>query len=193
MRRAVLCGLALLAFAGCNRETEQDRTVRKLQEAMKQPGPMGPLPHQTSQERLAALGSGQQQGGVLPLTVPGAPVEAGPLLYQVTGATEVESVGEGQTRIASDMPFVRVELSELNASGEDVQVDLATASLSQGKTRSGIAPDAQHLSGTRTTNPILAPHKSVSLVLYFEAPARKPPFTVNLPKPGGGEVQVPLK
>lgn len=195
MSRAVAVLLTALALTGCNRgESQEDRTLRKLKEAAQQPGPMGPLPNQTPTEHLADVAAGQEAPGVRPLGVADAQTDAGPLHFQATGATEQEAVGVGEMKITSDTPFVRVELLATNDSGEPIPLHFEDASLAKGSTRTAIAPDAQHLVGTRGIDQItVEPHGSKSLVLLFEAPARQPPFVLNLPKPGGGEVQLPLK
>jgi hypothetical protein len=72
-------------------------------------------------------------------------------------------------------------------------LDLSTSSLAKGQEKNGIAPDAQRLAGTRTLTLSVSPHASTDVVLYFEAPALQPPFTLSLPKPGGGEVELPVQ
>jgi len=190
-----MAGLLALSLAGCKRgESQQDRTVRKLQEAMKAPPMMTPPPNQTPTEHLANIASGQQNAGVRTLSGADGHAKAGPISYQLTEAVEQQSVGEDdQVKLTSNMPFVRVALTVVNDSGEALALDLSTAALAKGKEKSGIAPDAQRLAGTRSLALSVSPHASTDVVLYFEAPALQPPFALSLPKPGGGEVELPVQ
>jgi hypothetical protein len=191
---ALAAGAALLS-SGCKpqRESPEDHTVRKLQEAMKAPPMMATPPNQTRTEHLANLATGQQTPGERTLSGTGASVEAGPLHYQLTRASELQSVGGGDVKITSTTPFVRVGLSVVNDGGEAARLDLSAASLGKGAARSGIAPDAQQVGGTRKLAVTIAPHASEDVVLFFEAPAAQPPFQLHLPKPGGGEVELPVE
>lgn len=190
-----IAGLLALTFAGCKRsESPEDHTVRKLQEAMKAPPMMAPPPNQTPTEHLANMASGQQTPGVRTLSGAGGSAQAGSIGYQITQAVEQQSVGEDDdVKITSNTPFVRVALTVVNDGGDVAQLDLSTASLRKGQERSGIAGDAQHLAGTRELTVSIAPHASADVVLFFEAPALQPPFTLSLPKPGGGEVELPVQ
>lgn len=194
MRAAGAVLVAALAVTACKRgESPEDRTVRKLKEAMEHPAPMGLAFHQNPTEHLAEMATGQQKPGVLALTGTGASAEAGPLRFQLTGAAEQQAVGEGEVTLTSNTPFVRIALSVGNDGDDAAGVDLEEAALGQGKERSGIAPDAQHLAGTRNLKLVIEPHASRDVVLFFEAPALQPPFQLILPKPGGGEVQLPVR
>lgn len=191
---ALAAGAALLA-SGCRQQKEspEDRTVRKLQEAMKAPPMMATPPNQTRIEHLANMATGQQTPGERTLSGAGVTVEAGPLHYQLTRASELQSVGGGDVKITSTTPFVRVSLTLVNDGGAPARLDLSAASLAKGAERSGIAPDAQQVDGTRKLSLTLAPHASEEVVLFFEAPAPQPPFRLHLPKPGGGEVELPVE
>lgn len=186
---------ALLVAGGCRQQQEspEDRTVRKLQEAMKAPPMMATPPDQTRIEHLANMATGQQAPGERTLSGTGVSVEAGPIHYQLTRASELQSVGGGDVKLTSTTPFVRVSLTLINAAGAPTQLDLSLASLGKGAERSGIAPDAQQVDGTRKLALTLAPHATEDVVLYFEAPAPQPPFRLHLPKPGGGEVELPVE
>jgi hypothetical protein len=180
---------------GCRQQQEspEDHTVRKLQEAMKAPPMMATPPDQTRIEHLANMATGQQAPGERTLSGTGVSVEAGPIHYQLTRASELQSVGGGDVKLTSTTPFVRVSLTLINAAGAPTQLDLSLASLGKGAERSGIAPDAQQVDGTRKLALTLAPHATEDVVLYFEAPAPQPPFRLHLPKPGGGEVELPVE
>lgn len=193
MTRSAALLVAALAVTGCQRGGSEDRTVRKLKEAMEHPAPMGFAAGQNPTEHLAEMATGQQMPGMRALTGAGVSAEAGALTFQLTGATEQQAVGEGAVQITSNTPFVRVALHVENRGGDGAQLDLAEASLGAGRDRSGIAPDAQHLAGTRPLKFSVEPHGSSDVVLFFEAPAPQPPFQLSLPKPGGGEVQLPVR
>ena len=192
-RLAFLLGASLALGACSSKKTEspQEHTVRKLEEELQKHPPQGAVPRAPGSDLAQIATSGNPEAQTIQLH--GRPHERlGMLDVSIEAASLRSSVSNGKLSVASETPFVELEVGVSNLGDSSAKIDLGLAKLSRAGNDEPVAEDAQRLAGSRQLALTLEPHSSTTATLLFESPAPGK-GTLDLVLPGSPEVRIPVQ